>query len=126
MLPYSADCYDEASAQCSKGTRETPRFPEPTRSGGTHGGNGLPSQAKCTIGQFAIAFVRTTEIDPFSRSGLRGGNGFSCPIPSLADQTGIGLLLREFCSVFSPCCNLSPTSTVRTTWRSGLGCGSEP
>ena len=24
--------------------------------------------------------------------------------------------LREFSSVFSPCCNVSPTSTVRTTW----------
>ena len=62
MLPYSADCYDYASTQCSKGTRESPGFSEPVRSGGNPGGDGLPSQAKCAIGQFAIAFVRTTTV----------------------------------------------------------------
>jgi hypothetical protein len=37
-----------------------------------------------------------------------------------------GLLLREFSSVFPACWNVSPTSTVRTTWRAGPGCGGEP
>jgi hypothetical protein len=37
-----------------------------------------------------------------------------------------GLLLREFFFGFSACWDVSPTSTVRTTWRAERGCGCEP